>query len=77
MPLLSKRLKLSLVSTFGLSLVLTGVSKADIFSLELEKALMSSDKIASAHQSYLSAREDVAISTSGTEWTSNLVLDSK
>ena len=77
MPLLSKRFKLSLVSTFGLSLVLTGVSKADIFSLELEKALMSSDKIASAHQSYLSAREDVAISTSGTEWTSNLVLDSK
>ena len=47
-----------------------------LFSIELEKALKASDKIASAHQSYF-LREDVAIATSGTEWSSNLVLDSK
>ena len=55
----------------------SGKADADIFRLELSKALNFSDKIASVHQSYLSALEDITIARAGTDWTSSLVLDSK
>ena len=77
MKKLHKRLNLSLVFSLGISVAASGMAHADVFSIELEKALMASDKIASVHQTYLSAREDVSIATSGTEWSSNVVLDSK
>ena len=70
------RLITTLILSGGYSFIAGGAS-ADVFSNELENALHASDKIASAHQSYFSAREDVSIATSGTEWTSNLVLDAK
>ena len=53
------------------------IAGADTFSTALEKALNKSDKIASVHQSYLSAREDVSLAKQGLEWTSNVVLDNK
>ena len=77
MPPLIKRFQSCLLITSGIIMITSSLVRADVFTIELEKALKASDKIASAHQSYLSAREDVAIATSGTEWSSNLVLDSK
>ena len=77
MPPLIKRFQSCLLITSGIIMITSSLVRADVFAIELEKALKASDKIASAHQSYLSAREDVAIATTGTEWSSNLVLDSK
>ncbi len=70
-------IKSLLALTCGVGMLISGTAHADVFALELEKALMTSDKIAATHQSYLSAREEVSTATSGTDWSSNLVLDNK
>lgn len=53
------------------------LADTDLFTQELEKALRTSDKIASAQQAYLSAREDVTLAKAGREWTSRLAFDNR
>jgi outer membrane protein len=68
-------LKKMLIIALGFWLMFSGQLRADVFTLELEKALNGSDKIASTHQAYLSAREEITIATAGREWTSSLIID--
>ena len=45
---------------------------ADVFFLELNKAIIQSEKVQAARQSYLSAKEDVIIANQPSEWTATL-----
>ena len=67
--------------TIALSIVgiMAGVSlaSADVFTNELEKSIIGSEKINAARQGYLSARENLVIAKNGQEWSANLAAGHK
>lgn len=51
------------------------ISRADVFQLELDRALASSEQIMASHKGYLSAREELVIAHSASEWSTTMRLD--
>ena len=53
------------------------LASADVFTTELEKSIIGSEKINAARQGYLSARENLVIAKNGQEWSANLAAGHK
>jgi outer membrane protein TolC len=53
------------------------VGRADVLQIELERALLKSEKIMSAQKAYSSAIEELVIARAPSEWSSTLSLDNK
>ncbi|MCE2518048.1 MAG: TolC family protein [Alphaproteobacteria bacterium] len=73
-----KRTTLRLLGALALGGVVMGsaqLAKADVFTRELERALLASEQIKASHKAYLSAREELVIAHAGSEWSSSMTLD--
>lgn len=75
MTIMSHHYFRAITASCVMSIAVITTTNAEIFELELERALSNSQQILSSHKAYLSARENVIIASAPSEWSASVSVD--